>query len=806
MQSPKVSVCMPMYNASRYLRECIDSVLAQTFTDFEFLIADDGSEDDSIAIVESYADPRIRLIKREHDYIATLNCLLDEAKGEYIARMDADDIMLPNRLHLQTEYMEGNPDVDILGGGMITFGLGKEVQTECIECISMIEMIDSCALSHPTVMMRRPTIMAHHFFYNPEYCYAEDYELWIRMLKRGCTIHNISEPLIRYRRSNQQISSRYVSRQKKLAQELKQDATKWLIDNTYGILDAPICVRPSKCKLTVVIPFLNEGDELVNTVKSIRKTARENVEIVVVNDCSTDNRNYQEELKPFNVRYYTNQFRLGAALSKERGVKLCPTPYFILLDADMRCLTSDWHNILTSQLDDNPNRLLCCKTVPKLTTENEIPRSQPREEAKAAFLTFIEDDYIPGIRWLEGVNRNIPGLEDAEICAVLGACYASSKEYWNQIGGMYGLLHFGCEEAYLSIKSWLSGGGCHYIPEISFSHLYRNTASYYLSSNAYIYNYLAICHMLMPMSYTCRSLIHARNSNPTAFATAMGYMKEMEPRINIIRDKFAQLKHCNFQRITEMNLCASIVQYNIVSDRNQEFIRSIANQITIGATEKATPGLLNGGACGQLLFYLFLTASYPELELKYSNTMRQLYAIISNATSNHGIGYSMLSGISGIGVGLIMMKQYNLIEDDINDLLETIDHVLSEYCPSRIHNTSFKNGIGGIFCYVVSRLSSKYGTHRLDKSFLDELRSTAENILSTKCDTRTAIYAAQFIKSFSCDDYAFLRLVPMDISSPSRFIPQDRSLWIANDPNILGYATEIAYSKFICQKYEKKQI
>ncbi len=79
MTTPKISVCMPMFNASRYLRECIDSILAQTFTDFELLIADDGSTDNSVEIVASYTDPRIRLIRRPHDYIATLNCLLTDS-------------------------------------------------------------------------------------------------------------------------------------------------------------------------------------------------------------------------------------------------------------------------------------------------------------------------------------------------------------------------------------------------------------------------------------------------------------------------------------------------------------------------------------------------------------------------------------------------------------------------------------------------------------------------------------------------------------------------------------------------------
>ncbi len=101
---PPVSVCMLMYNASKYLRECIDSVLAQTFQDFEFLIVDDGSTDDSVEIVQSYHDSRIRLIKNKHDYIGSLNILLDEARGKYIARMDADDVMMPMRLKIQFEY------------------------------------------------------------------------------------------------------------------------------------------------------------------------------------------------------------------------------------------------------------------------------------------------------------------------------------------------------------------------------------------------------------------------------------------------------------------------------------------------------------------------------------------------------------------------------------------------------------------------------------------------------------------------------------------------------------------------------
>ncbi len=110
-----------MYNAARFIKDCIDSVLSQSFQDLELLVVDDGSTDNSCDIVNSVRDNRIRLIRNQHDYVGSLNKLLDEAKGKYIARMDADDVMYPNRLAIQYEYMESHPNVDIVGGRMTVF-------------------------------------------------------------------------------------------------------------------------------------------------------------------------------------------------------------------------------------------------------------------------------------------------------------------------------------------------------------------------------------------------------------------------------------------------------------------------------------------------------------------------------------------------------------------------------------------------------------------------------------------------------------------------------------------------------------
>ena len=162
-----VTVAIPMYNAAPHLRECLDSVLAQTFRDFELLIVDDGSTDGCVDIVRSYADPRIRLLLNRHDYIGSLNLLLSEARGKYIARMDADDVMVPQRLALQFAYMEAHPDVDLLGGNMVTLGT-----SDCLydtsgpsRRVTLQDMLAGCCLVHPTVMFRTATVRAHGLAY-----------------------------------------------------------------------------------------------------------------------------------------------------------------------------------------------------------------------------------------------------------------------------------------------------------------------------------------------------------------------------------------------------------------------------------------------------------------------------------------------------------------------------------------------------------------------------------------------------------------------------------------------------------------
>lgn len=98
---PEISVCMPVYNREDYINECIDSILHQSFQNVEIIIVDDGSTDNTCALIESYQDSRIKLVKNRHNYIESTNLLFELAQGKYIARIDSDDIMLPKRLETQ---------------------------------------------------------------------------------------------------------------------------------------------------------------------------------------------------------------------------------------------------------------------------------------------------------------------------------------------------------------------------------------------------------------------------------------------------------------------------------------------------------------------------------------------------------------------------------------------------------------------------------------------------------------------------------------------------------------------------------
>ncbi|RTY36806.1 glycosyltransferase [Chlorobium phaeovibrioides] len=210
MKNPQVTILMPVHNGERYLREAIDSILKQSFTDFEFLIIDDGSTDGSTTIVKSYEDPRIRLIANpeNHGTVHVLNQGISEAKGTYIARMDADDISLPTRLEKQVHFMDNHPEIGISGTAMRLIKNGKLKNTRTLPETDeelKIQLLFSTCFFHPTVIMRSDLAKAHP--YPENLIYTQDYNYWTSLADKTA-FANIPETLLYFREHAGQLSSR----------------------------------------------------------------------------------------------------------------------------------------------------------------------------------------------------------------------------------------------------------------------------------------------------------------------------------------------------------------------------------------------------------------------------------------------------------------------------------------------------------------------------------------------------------------------------------------------------------------------
>jgi glycosyltransferase involved in cell wall biosynthesis len=188
---PAISVAMPVYNGARFLGEAIASILGQTHSDFELIVSDDGSNDQSLEIARGYAkaDPRVVVLASVHGGIgAAMNRALAAAKGAYFAPMDQDDVALPDRLERLLGFLEGRPDVALVGGGMRLIdadgkALGERRRATSSESVAEA-MLTSCAVIHPTSMMRTAAARAVGG-YRTAMPFAQDYDLWLRLMEQG---------------------------------------------------------------------------------------------------------------------------------------------------------------------------------------------------------------------------------------------------------------------------------------------------------------------------------------------------------------------------------------------------------------------------------------------------------------------------------------------------------------------------------------------------------------------------------------------------------------------------------------------
>lgn len=232
--NPKISVILPAYNAEKYLKVAVDSILSQSFGNFELLIINDGSTDFTKEVILSYNDERIRYIENEKNLglIETLNKGILLSKGKYIARMDADDICHLSRFQMQIDFMEKNPEYVICSSSRKEFVQDIShfhLSILPVDNISIrIHSIFSTPFTHPAVMLRASIFKENNLVFEDGYKYAEDYQLWIKILQYGKG-YNFKMPLLYYRdtpNSQTNIGTGNIEERKKTISSIQQLALK----------------------------------------------------------------------------------------------------------------------------------------------------------------------------------------------------------------------------------------------------------------------------------------------------------------------------------------------------------------------------------------------------------------------------------------------------------------------------------------------------------------------------------------------------------------------------------------------------
>lgn len=276
--TPFISVLLPVYNCEKYIAEAVQSILNQTYTHFELLIIDDCSTDTTLQICKSFQDERIVLIEKEKNSGITksLNYGISIAKGKYIARMDGDDISLPERFEKQVAFLEANEDVVLCGTQYQIIGTNK-IRKHPIEHDEIkVKLISGCYIAHPTVMFNKNFFVDNNLNYNPEMEPAEDYDLWSRLVFVG-RLANLDEVLLYYRVHTNQTSNVHKSKQNEISdgikmrmlQKLKTDLKKADLSLNIG-LSVPenlLLLRQLKDRIQLLkeLDFINKTKGIYNS-------------------------------------------------------------------------------------------------------------------------------------------------------------------------------------------------------------------------------------------------------------------------------------------------------------------------------------------------------------------------------------------------------------------------------------------------------------------------------------------------------------------------------------------------------------
>ncbi len=417
MIQPEITVLMSVYNGERFLKEAIESILHQTYKNFEFLIINDCSNDFSRNIILSYNDPRIRLIDNEQNIGLTrsLNKGIMLARGKYIARMDADDLSMPDRLEKEFAFMKANPDYAVVGTFLKVINENSDVKytiEKPIEYTQILEFLkkDSC-IAHGSAMIRKICLFDVGL-YDESFEKAQDYDLWLRISERY-KIYNISEYLYMWRIHDKNVSVKHRNEQKHYVEMAK---TRAMGRRENKKLDFNIP------RFSILMSNYNKSKYVAEAIQSVIDQTFKDWELVIIDDCSTDNST--EVIKPFlkdeRIRFLENSGNIGCIRTLKRMIYESRAEIVGILDSD-DTLTNDAIEVMYNSYTKNPEHgfiysqfIFCdnelnirrkgyCKSIPQ-------DKSNLNLNCVSAFRTFRKKDYFK----TEGIDENIIYAEEKD--------------------------------------------------------------------------------------------------------------------------------------------------------------------------------------------------------------------------------------------------------------------------------------------------------------------------------------------------------------------------------------------------------
>lgn len=373
MFNPLISIVIPVYNGENYLKEAIESALAQTYKNKEIIVVNDGSKDDTDKIAKKF-EGKIKYIKKENGGVATaLNLAIKNMNGEYFSWLSHDDLYLPNKLEKQVEFLEKQNDKNVV------LYTDYEIIDENGKKVAVAEKNHNELEQKPEYSLLRGNVNGITMLI-PKKCFEEcglfneslrctqDYDLWRRIIKKYSFIHLpiVTASTRIHSMQDSQISPKAVIEGNKLWIEMIEDISDnrkkelegTIFDfyskmaiflkqtpyekayeyalNMKNIIENRALVNRKNIKVSVIIPFYNRINLLINSIDSVLNNTFKNVEIVLIDDCSTDSiDSLQEFIKDKkNIFYYKNKENKGPSYSRNVGIEKSTGEYIAFLDSD----------------------------------------------------------------------------------------------------------------------------------------------------------------------------------------------------------------------------------------------------------------------------------------------------------------------------------------------------------------------------------------------------------------------------------------------------------------------------------------